>query len=426
MMGYRLVEDRKDTIGLHMSYTTPLNCDFDGDENNLFNIQGSQAIAEVRILMNVVENIMSWEQNKPIMGLIMNTCTGAYKMSNPGIIISYNLRKVLYGMLLNDDYTKSLTGRLSKYNVLPESGPGVLSMLFPPDFNYNFRDVLILEGVLVKGNLTKKHVGASELSIIHLLHKKYGSIVTARFFTESTYIIGKWIQETGFTVGWKDMIYEKIDEDGNIIDLTKESIKRELADMRVKLESLESDSKLICDIEYKESRAKRYVNVAESSGGRLAREVLAKNNSIGIMSSEKSGANLVSDQSFNDFKLHIEFKYPKGSNSGVYLRGRYEVQIADNAGLDPSSILFGGIYGFLTPTENMAKAAGVWQSYDITLIGRRVSIVANGKPIIIDQAIPGITGGALDSNEGEAGPFLIQGDHGPVEYRNIIVTPRVD
>lgn len=143
----------------------------------------------------------------------------------------------------------------------------------------------------------------------------------------------------------------------------------------------------------------------------------------GILTSEKSGANLVSNEKFNDFKLHIVFRYPEGSNSGVYLRGRYEVQIADNIGSDPSNILFGGIYGFLTPNEMVAKPAGEWQEYDITLIGRRVTIVANGKEIITKQNIPGMTGGALDNNEAEAGSFLIQGDHGPVEFRSIEVTP---
>jgi len=143
----------------------------------------------------------------------------------------------------------------------------------------------------------------------------------------------------------------------------------------------------------------------------------------GVLTSEKSGSNLITTEKFNDFKLHIEFRIPEGSNSGVYLRGRYEVQIADNIGSDPSSILFGGVYGFLTPNEMVAKPAGEWQSFDITLIGRRVSIVANGKQIITDQNIPGMTGGALDNHEAEAGPFFIQGDHGAVEFRNIVVTP---
>lgn len=146
----------------------------------------------------------------------------------------------------------------------------------------------------------------------------------------------------------------------------------------------------------------------------------------GILTSPQSGANLISDEKFQDFKLTTTFRYPKGSNSGIYLRGRYEVQIADNKDLPPSDIYFGGIYGFLEPNENAAKAAGKWQTYEITLIGNRVSIVANGKNIINNQTIPGITGGALDSKEGEPGPFMLQGDHGPIEFKSFVVEPVVN
>lgn len=143
----------------------------------------------------------------------------------------------------------------------------------------------------------------------------------------------------------------------------------------------------------------------------------------GVLTSAKSGANLISDRKFNDFKLHVEFKYKKGSNSGVYLRGRYEVQIEDSPkDAHPSNILFGGVYGFLTPSEIAALGPDEWQTFDITLIGRKVTIVANGKTIISNQEIPGITGGAIDSNEGEAGPIYIQGDHGPIEFRKIVIT----
>ena len=142
----------------------------------------------------------------------------------------------------------------------------------------------------------------------------------------------------------------------------------------------------------------------------------------GILTSKKSGSNLITNEKFTDFKLHIEFRYPKGGNSGVYLRGRHEVQIADNAGLEPSDILFGGVYGFLTANEMVAKAAGEWQAFDITLVGRRVTIVANGVTVISEQIIPGITGGALDSEEGMPGPLYLQGDHEPIEYRNIVLT----
>lgn len=143
----------------------------------------------------------------------------------------------------------------------------------------------------------------------------------------------------------------------------------------------------------------------------------------GILRSPKSGSNIRTEKTFNDFKLHIEFRYPKGNNSGVYLRGRYEVQVSDNKGGEPTKGDYGAIYGFIAPNQMVAAAAGEWQSYDITLIGRMVTVVANGKTIISNQEIPGITGGALDSKEGEPGPIMIQGDHGAIEYRNIVLTP---
>ncbi len=146
----------------------------------------------------------------------------------------------------------------------------------------------------------------------------------------------------------------------------------------------------------------------------------------GILKSPKSGANLATEEKFGDFRLQVEFKYPEGSNSGLYLRGRYEVQIADNIGKQPSSIYFGGVYGHLHPNENMAKKANQWQTFDITLIGRRVTIIANGKTVIKDQNIPGMTGGALDNDEAAMGPIMIQGDHGPVEFKSIVLTPLVE
>ncbi|MFS4415157.1 DUF1080 domain-containing protein [Maribacter sp. 2307ULW6-5] len=145
----------------------------------------------------------------------------------------------------------------------------------------------------------------------------------------------------------------------------------------------------------------------------------------GILTNAKAGANLISEEKFNDFKIVLEFRYPEGSNSGLYLRGRYEVQIADNWGAEPHPNLFGGIYGLLAPNEMAAKKAGEWQTYEITLNGRRVTIVANGKTIIADQNILGMTGGALDNDEAAPGPIMLQGDHGAVEFRKIAIRPRI-
>jgi len=144
----------------------------------------------------------------------------------------------------------------------------------------------------------------------------------------------------------------------------------------------------------------------------------------GILSNAKAGANLITEQKFDDFKLQVEFRYPAGSNSGIYLRGRYELQIEDSPkDQHPGPLYFGAIYGFLSPNEMAALGPNEWQTYDVTLVGRLVTVVANGKTIISNQEIPGITGGALDSKEGEPGPLYIQGDHGPIEFRKISITP---
>ena len=143
----------------------------------------------------------------------------------------------------------------------------------------------------------------------------------------------------------------------------------------------------------------------------------------GLLVNAEPGNDLLTDQKLQDFRLHAEFRYPKGSNSGIYLRGRYEVQIEDNYGEEPECHKIGGVYGFLTPSVNAAKKPGEWQAVDVVLVGRVVTVTLNGERVIDRQAIPGITGGALDSDEGKPGPILIQGDHGPIEFRKVTLTP---
>ncbi len=145
----------------------------------------------------------------------------------------------------------------------------------------------------------------------------------------------------------------------------------------------------------------------------------------GVMVNTESGGNLVSAQKFNDFKLSVEFRYPEGSNSGIYLRGRHELQIEDSKGRT-DKVSLGGIYGFIAPAVYAAKKPGEWQTYEVTLVGRHVTVILNGVEVISNRPIPGITGGSLDSKEGEPGPIMIQGDHGPVEFRKFIITPSVN
>ena len=160
----------------------------------------------------------------------------------------------------------------------------------------------------------------------------------------------------------------------------------------------------------------------------LSRWIIPENNKFrmvnGVLVNTEVGGNLVTKEKFDDLKLSVEFRYPQGSNSGIYLRGRYEVQIEDSQEI--STISIGGIYGFIEPAFPAAKKPGEWQTFEITLVGRHVTIVHNGIEVISNRPIPGITGGSLDSNEGNPGPIMIQGDHGPVEFRKFVITPAVN
>src|SRR3989442_659324 len=149
-------------------------------------------------------------------------------------------------------------------------------------------------------------------------------------------------------------------------------------------------------------------------GGESAWQMVA-----GVLTNAKAGANLATDASYGDFKLHVEFRYPAGGNSGIYLRGRYEVQIEDPGLGVVATEGLGAIYGFIAPSESAGKNAGEWQTYDITLVGRLLTVVLNGREVICRQNIPGITGGAVDSDDGKPGPIFLRGDDRPDADGNI-------
>jgi hypothetical protein len=142
----------------------------------------------------------------------------------------------------------------------------------------------------------------------------------------------------------------------------------------------------------------------------------------GVLVNVEKGANLQTTRKFDDFKLHIELNCPDGGNSGIYLRGRYEIQVAYEKEPDNFHSM-GSIYGMLAPSVDLPRKPGEWETLDATLVGRWVTLVRNGVTVIDHQEIAGFTGGALDANEAEPGPFYIQGDHtGGMQFRNITVS----
>jgi len=135
--------------------------------------------------------------------------------------------------------------------------------------------------------------------------------------------------------------------------------------------------------------------------------------------------NLRTEAEFEDFNITLETNVPEGGNSGVYLRGIYEVQVFDSYGKEPCVQSMGSLYSRIAPTSNPAKPPGEWQTLDITLVDRHVTVILNGETVIDNQPVAGCTGGALWSDETRPGPIFLQGDHGPVDYRNIVLRPVV-
>lgn len=142
-----------------------------------------------------------------------------------------------------------------------------------------------------------------------------------------------------------------------------------------------------------------------------------------MTSADKGGNNLVSNQTFQDFKIEAEYAIAPGNNGGIYVRGRYELQLLDDFGKDTNAQGHMAIYGRTPPSLNASKPANEWQTLEAIVVGNRVTVTLNGKRVHDNAVIGGITGGALDANETAPGPLMLQGDHGKIMFRRIVVTP---
>jgi len=143
----------------------------------------------------------------------------------------------------------------------------------------------------------------------------------------------------------------------------------------------------------------------------------------GVMTNAEHANNLVSREKFKDFKVQAEYKLGPNSNSGIYLRGRYELQVLDDYGKPAEEHGHMAIYGWKAPRVNASKPQGEWQTMEAVVVGNRVTVTLNGQRVHDNAVLEAITGGALDANETEPGPIMIQGDHQRVWFRKVTVTP---
>jgi hypothetical protein len=152
---------------------------------------------------------------------------------------------------------------------------------------------------------------------------------------------------------------------------------------------------------------------------------ILRNDAVQEPGKHKSYANLRTEREFEDCQITLEFRVPEDGNSGIYLRGIYEVQVANSFGHKNDSHNCGALYSRILPSENVSKPPGEWQTFDITLVDRHLTVIHNGKKTIDNQPVLGCTGGALWSDESRPGPIYLQGDHTSVDYRNIVLRPVV-
>lgn len=136
--------------------------------------------------------------------------------------------------------------------------------------------------------------------------------------------------------------------------------------------------------------------------------------------------NLQTEGVYGDGKLHIEFLIEKDRNSGIYVRGIYEAQVVDRDSRMQGLQGVGSIFGLVERSENPGKPGGEWQSYDITLVDRHITVVLNGVKVIDNQPVSGPTSGAMHTDPIAPGPLYLQGDHTSVKYRNIVFAPVVE
>lgn len=277
-MGYEVVLWDNDTIGIHLSYTTPTNSDFDGDEGNVHIPRSYETQAELREILNVKRNILSTEDNGTTMGIVYDVLLGLtlLTMDNPTISIAHFNDYIL--KLSNTSSLPTLSKRLAKYGVHPQSGRALFSSMLPIDFYYKSGEVVIREGILINGYLKKSHIGTSRNSIVQIIAKKYGQDRASDFLTDTSFVVNDWLTEYGFSVGYSDLsIMEK-----GINFCEKESLEQ-YAKVKVLLDSTNMNFDNIIEKDKAEKNIIAKLNEVRDLGIKRVTETLPPENRLGIM-----------------------------------------------------------------------------------------------------------------------------------------------
>lgn len=387
MMAHKVVfgktpEQKRDiTISHQICDTTPSNMDFDGDERNLVNPICVRARAEAAYLLHVPNIIMSDSQNKPAVGLVVNSILASYLLTYKLVILEETLFRRLLNIISCKDGFDTLFDRLETFGVHPRSGHAIYSALLPPELNVNtlkynkekgiYTGVKISRGILIHGALDKGMVGVSHRSLVQEIYKFYGPKRTSLFLTDATFVCNRWIAEYGFSCGIRDFIKH----DGEPIS---KIIEDEQLNIDLKIESLGGP---LSDPQQEEVRQKDlndYLDTSKGIGVKLTKEFVLEdpNNRLGIMHKDRSG---VKGDSYNLNQI-VGISGPQKYDGKPLERktrgGTASLPMFVPMSLDPSTI------GFIR--SNFLKGYEPWEVFFAAEAGRASIVNTN-----VDTSITG-------------------------------------
>lgn len=287
--GHRVIYHSDKTIKCHSSITTPYNLDYDGDEENLYWLRTVKARAECKNSSNITSYVMNDQSNRPIMGLVFNCPKSAWLMSKDSTKIdpkSWN--EALLAAEIFPERIYSLEARLKKWGVEMYSGKALFSLLLPEDFYYNHGGVKIRDGILIKGSITKNHIGPVSNSIVHYLYKMHTKSELVSFFTQGQYLLDWFIAWYGFSVGYSSCI---IDDPDKIKTLVKDEISKAM----IQIESLGDFRLLKTHVEKQkyEAQVTAILNNVETIGKSISLKALSPDNPFNVMAISKSKGTVV-------------------------------------------------------------------------------------------------------------------------------------
>lgn len=278
IMGYEVVLGKQMTIGLHPAATTPHNADFDGDEGNLHAPQDIDAICELSSFMNVINNIMSAQSNKNIIGVILDGIVGSYLMTHFNLNFDKDDYKEFISSITNKQSYASLERRLRNRNISRMSGRGVFSALFPEGFEYQKEDVIIKDGILVKGSITKDNVGTSSGSIIQVMIKDFGTSRTVDFISDIYFLMNRFMERYPLTVGLGDCILPTIEGRD-----PQSEIQNYIQDAKLSVKTMGGKLDDPLEEERREKGIQAKLNTAAGLGAKISKELLPEWNAFNLM-----------------------------------------------------------------------------------------------------------------------------------------------